>query len=488
MMVPAPDEVVPAERLGRIHFVGIGGVGMAPLARIMLGRALPVSGSDVKDTAVVRSLRELGATVAIGQAPENLADVDTVVVSTDIPEGNIEVVEARRLGLRLLHRASALAALMPGTRAVAGTHGKTTTTSMVTVALRHCDADPSFVIGGELASTGESGYAGTGDVLVVEADESDGTFLHYAPHVAVITNIELDHPDHFADLAQVRDEFQRFADRLAADGVLVACADDEAAREVAAATAERGVRVLTYGAAEDADVRLGELGTVGGFPSFRLHVSAAAAVAGTGGAAAAAAARSAEPTVLAPVTLSVPGRYNALNAAAAFTVGLSLGFPADILLEGLSSFGGARRRMELKGEANGIRVYDDYSHHPTEVIAALSAARELAGAGRVVAAFQPHRYFRTRTFLHEFGPALAGADAVVVLEVYSHGESPIPGVSGSVIAAETGLGPDDCVFEPDLARVADRLTAFARPGDLIVTIGAGDITEVGPRLLALLSE
>ena len=479
MRFPAPEQNLPAEQLGRIHFVGIGGVGMAPLARTMLGRRLPVSGSDIKDTATVQGLRALGAAIAIGQAPENLAGVDTVVVSNDIPESNVEVVAARGLGLRVLHRASALASLMPGTRsvAVAGTHGKTSTTSMIAVALRHAGLDPSFVIGGELGDTGESGHAGSGDVLVVEADESDGTIVYYAPDIAVITNIELDHPDHFADVAQVHAAFHAFAERLAPEtGVLVACADDQAAREVAAAAAARGVRVLTYGAADDADVRVEDVTIVDGFPRFSLRVQPGAA----------AASATSLPLDLDPITLSVPARHNALNAAAAFAVGLALGVDPQLYLDGLASFGGARRRMQFLGEVRGVRVYDDYGHHPTEIAAILTAARELAGTGRVVAAFQPHRYFRTNTFLHEFGPALNGADIAVVLEVYSHGEAPIPGVSGAVIAAETGLPAGDSIFEPDFDAVPDRLAALARPGDLVVTIGAGDITEIGPRLIKLL--
>jgi UDP-N-acetylmuramate--alanine ligase len=476
MRFPAPEQNIPADQLGRIHFVGIGGVGMAPLARTMLGRRLPVSGSDIKDTATVQALRALGASIAIGQAPENLAGVDTVVVSTDIPETNVEVVAARDLGLRVLHRASALASLMPGTRsvAVAGTHGKTTTTSMIAVALRHAGLDPSFVIGGELGDTGESGHAGTGDVLVIEADESDGTFVHYAPDIAVVTNIELDHPDHFADVAQVLAEFHAFADRLAPrHGILVACVDDPAVREVATATAARGVRVLTYGAAEDADLRVEDVTTVGGYPRFRLRVKAGV----TGPADA--------DLVHGPITLSVPVRHNALNAAAAFAVGLALGVDPERYLEGLAGFVGARRRMQFLGEVRGVRVYDDYGHHPTEIASILTAARELAGEGRVVAAFQPHRYFRTSTFLHEFGPALGGADVAVVLEVFSHGEAPIPGVSGAVIAAETGLPAGDSIFEPEFDAVPGRLAELARPGDLVVTIGAGDITEIGPRLIKL---
>jgi len=465
---PAPADVIPAADLGRIHLVGIGGVGMAPLARAMLGRGLPLSGSDIKDSATVGELRALGASIAIGQAPENLDGVDTVVVSGDIPVDNVEVVEAKARGLRVLHRASALAALMPGYRsvAVAGTHGKTTTSSMVTVALRHAGLDPSFVIGGEIGTTGESGHAGSGDVLIAEADESDGTFTHYRPDISVITNIELDHPDHFADVVQVRAEFQDFADRLRPGGTLVCYGDDPAARAIADRTAARGVRVLTYGAGEDVDIRVTDVGTVGGFPTFKLVIAG---------------------ETLGPVTLSVPARHNALNAAASFGVALALGVDVKPYLEGVAGFSGARRRMQLLGEASGVKVYDDYGHHPTEIASVLSAARELAGEGRVIAAFQPHRYFRTNTFLHEFGPALGGADVVVVLDVYAHGEKPIPGVGGDVIAAETGLPAEASVFEPDFDRVPQRLAELAGPGDLVVTVGAGDVTEIGPRLLKLLA-
>ena len=465
---PAPAEVVPAAELGRIHLVGIGGVGMAPLARAMLGRGLPLSGSDIKDSATVRELRDLGATIAIGQAPENLDGVDTVVVSGDIPADNVEVVEAQARGLRVMHRASALASLMPGWRsvAVAGTHGKTTTSSMVAVALRHAGLDPSFVIGGEIGQTGESGHAGSGDILVAEADESDGTFTHYRPDVSVITNIELDHPDHFADVVQVRAEFQDFADRLRPGGTLVCYADDPEARAIAERTAARGVRVLTYGLGEDVDIRVTGLGSAGGFPTFTLVTAA---------------------DTYGPITLSVPARHNALNAAAALGVALALGVDVKPYLEGVAGFSGARRRMQFLGEASGVKVYDDYGHHPTEIASVLSAARELAGEGRVVVAFQPHRYFRTNTFLHEFGPALGGADVVVVLDVYAHGETPIPGVGGDVIAAETGLPAAASVFEPDFDRVPQRLAELAAPGDLVVTVGAGDVTEIGPRLLKLLA-
>jgi len=462
-VVLAPNEILPADQLGRIHFVGIGGVEMAPLARIMVSRGLPVTGSDIVESATVKALQELGATVVMGQAPENLDGVDTVVVATDMPKDNVEVVDARRRGLRMMNRAAALASLMPGTRAVAvvGTQGRTMTTSMIATALRHVGADPSFIIGGELTSTGERGYAGKGDVLVAEAN---GIFPH-APHVAVITHMELDHSDHHASVAQTHEEFAKFAEQLTTDGILIVCIDDEAARKVAEATTARGVRVLTYGTAEGADVRVTEIGTVGGFPIFRLRGPLGAEYE--------------------PVSLSIPGRYNALNSAGAFTVALGLGYEAEPVLESLSGFGGVRRRMEFKGEAKGIRVYDDSSHHPTDVDAALTAARDLVGNGRVIVAFQTH-HFHNHAILREFGPVLGAADAVVVLEAFSHGDGPIPDVTAAVVAAETGLPTERSFFEPNSADVAQRLSDLAESGDVVVTIGVGDLTRIGPEFLSLL--
>jgi UDP-N-acetylmuramate--alanine ligase len=467
MMVPAPDKVLPAEQLGRVHFVGIGGVGMSSIARIMLGRGLPVSGSDVKETRMLAALRALGADIHLSQAPENLEGVDTVVVSTAIREENVEVVEARRRGLRIVHRASALASLMDGycSVAVAGTHGKTTTTSMLTVALQSCGADPSFAIGGQLNESGTNGHAGSGDVFVAEADESDGTFLYYAPSVAIVTNVELDHADYYGSLEDVHAAFEKFVDRIDPAGFLVTCADDPGAARLAEVARARGVDVRTYGTDPSADVRITDLWLKDGYASFDLVVHG---------------------TRAGQLDLRVPGTHNARNAAAAFAAGFGLDQPADRLLHGLAQFSGARRRMELKGEARGVRVFDDYMHHPTEVRVMMDAYRAIAGGGRLLVVFQPHRYSRTQAFLHEFGPALGGADAVVVMGVYGSGEEPIPGVSGAVIAADVPLPAGQVIYEPSWSAVAGRVAELARPGDLVVTAGPGDVTMIGPELLAKL--
>ena len=468
LSLPVCGEVVPAEELGKVHFVGIGGVGMSSLARIYVARGIPVSGSDVKENREVVALRALGARVAVGNAGENLDGADTVVVSTAIREDNPEVVEARRRGLRVVHRAQALAATMEGRRsvAVAGTHGKTTTTSMLTVALQHAGADPSFAIGGSLNESGANAHNGSGDVFVAEADESDGSFLCYTPSMAVVTNVEPDHLDFFSDAAAVEAAFAAFADRVLPGGVLVTCADDPGARRLAEHARTRGLEVRTYGESDDADVHVAELEARGAGVSFSLVERGRRR--GT-------------------VRLKVPGRHNALNAAGAYTAGAVLGVPASELREGLELFTGTRRRFELKGVAGGVRVYDDYAHHPTELVATLEAARAVAGEGRLVVAFQPHRYSRTMAFREEFGAALAGADSVVVMDVYAAGEDPVPGATGAAVAAAVPLPAERVGFEPSWSAVAARLAERARPGDLVLTLGAGDVTMIGPEVLDLLA-
>jgi UDP-N-acetylmuramate--alanine ligase len=468
--VQAPEDVAetPAEALGRVHFVGIGGAGMSGIARIMLARGVPVTGSDAKDSRVVGSLRALGATVHIGHAAEHVHGADTVVVSSAIRERNPELAGARARGLRVLPRAAALASVMVGSRAVAvaGTHGKTTTTSLLTVALQHCGADPSFAIGGQLNESGANAHNGSGDIFVAEADESDRSFLLYAPHVAIVTNVEADHLDEYADGDAVDEAFERFVDRLRPGGFLVACADDPGARRLVGFARERGLDVRTYGEADDADLRVEALALRGGRPQFEVVVTGLR---------------------LGRLSLQIPGRHNALNAAAALAAGLGLGFSFGELREGLAGFTGTRRRFELKGVAAGVTVYDDYAHHPTELLAVLSAAREVAGRGRVVAAFQPHRYSRTAAFRQEFGDALALADEVVVMEVYGAGEDPVPGASGASVAAAVPLPPERVVFEPSWSAVAGHLVERARPGDLVLTMGAGDITMIGPEVLGQLA-
>jgi UDP-N-acetylmuramate--alanine ligase len=463
--------VPPADRLGHVHFVGIGGVGMAGIARIMLERGVPVSGSDAADSATLQALAGLGARVHVGHDAAHVAGADTVVVTSAARETNPELVEARRLGLLVLHRSQALAALMHGRRAVAvaGTHGKTTTTSMLTVALRHAGADPSFAIGGELTEGGDSAHQGAGEVFVAEADESDGSFLLYEPTVAVVTNVEPDHLDHYGTADAVSAAFDAFAERVLPGGVVVACADDPGSAHVA--TGVRGRRgptgVRTYGVLESADVRVVGLDASGPGVRFGLRAEGLPEVA---------------------LTLRVPGVHNALDAAAAWAAGTWLGHDPHLLAEGLAGYGGARRRFETKGTVGGVRVLDDYAHHPSEVAAVLRAVRGVSGDGRVLAVFQPHLYSRTRIFADDFGRALGLADDVVVLDVYGAREDPEPGVTGDLVARAVPLPPGRVAFEPDRDAAVWRLAERAAPGDVVLTLGAGDVTRLGPRLLELLRE
>jgi UDP-N-acetylmuramate--alanine ligase len=457
----------------RVHLIGIGGAGMSALARLMLAQGVPVSGSDAKESRRLSALRALGAQVHVGHGIECLdgePPASVVVASTAIPPTNPEVVEARRRGLPVWTRAEALNAVMAGRQpiAIAGTHGKTTTTSMVTVALQACGEDPSFAIGSELQSSGTNAHWGTGPHFVVEADESDGSFLAITPRVAVVTNVEADHLDHWADLASIEDAFVRFcAATKETDGVAVLCADDPGARRVAERARAEGVRVVTYGTSADADVRIAD--PVASDRGWTFSVMDHGMRRGT-------------------VTLQVPGMHNALNAAAAWAVVSVLGAPVAEAAEGLEAFTGTQRRFELRGQVDGIRVYDDYAHHPTEVEVTLRAAREVAGDGRVVVAFQSHRYTRTSIFALDFGRALGLADEVVVLEVYSAGEQPIPGASGAVIAAAVPLPADRVHFEPSWAQVPRVVVERARTGDVVLTMGAGDVGLLAPQIVEMLRE
>ena len=482
-MIPDRSIEVPAaERLGRVHFVGIGGIGMSGIARLLRARGLEVSGSDATDSEVMAGLRDLGITAHVGHDAGHLDGASTVVVSSAIREGNPELVEARRRGLLVLHRSQALAALMAGRRvvAVAGTHGKTTTTSMVTVGLRAAGLDPSFAIGGELPDGGSNAGDGSGDVLVAEADESDGSFLLYAPAVAVVTNVEPDHLDHYGTAEAVEAAFDAFCARIVPGGTLVIGLDDPGARRlldrVRPDLVDRGVLVVGYGESEDADLRVGELSLDGEGPRF---IVTGAQVAGrrTGGAAA--------DRGLA-VTLRVPGRHNVLDATAALAACVAVGAEPAGVLDGLAAFRGARRRFEARGRAAGVRVIDDYAHHPTEVEALLRAAREVAGSGRVVAVFQPHLFSRTRIFAADFGRALGLADEVVVMDVYPAREDPEPGVTGALVAERVPLPAARVDFVPERSMVASAVASRARAGDVVLTVGAGDVTALAPEILAAL--
>jgi UDP-N-acetylmuramate--alanine ligase len=469
MKVPVPDRLLPADELGRVHLVGIGGAGLSGIARIMLARGVTVSGSDAQESRTLEVLRDLGARCHVGHAAEHVRDVDTLVVSTAVREDNPEVVEAQRQGLRILPRSAALESVMQGRRvvAVAGTHGKTTTTSLLTVALQHCGADPSFAIGGELTESGTNAHDGAGGLFVAEADESDGAFLVYSPHAAVVTNVEADHLDHYGTEEAYHAAFSAFLDRIAPDGFLVACVDDAGAAALAVKARGRGISTVGVGESAEADVRAEGLVFAGATSTFCVV---------DGG------------RRLGEVSLKIPGRHYVLDAMAALAAGMRLGFAFEDLRRGLESFTGTRRRMELKGEAGGVRVYDSYAHHPNEIAGDLQAARSLAGDGRVVVAFQPHLVSRTRIFGAQMGRALGAADEVVVMDLYVAREEPEPGVDGQMVASHVPLPAERVCSEPSWQAVPRRLVERARPGDLVLTLGAGDVTLVGPKVLELLAE
>ena len=469
-------DLVPAARLGRVHFAGIGGAGMSGIARIMLTRGIVVSGSDARDSALLGELRALGASVYVGHAAGHLGGLgpgDTLVVSSAIRADNPELTEATRRGMRVVHRAAALASVMAGRRviAVAGTHGKTTTTSMLTTVLRDCGADPGYAIGGILTETGLGAEDGAGLDFVAEADESDGSFLLLSPDVAVITNVEADHLDNYGTAAAYRASFGEFVTRISPGGLLVTCADDPGARDLAEAlgpAASSGLRVRSYGESADADYRVTGARTTGMETAVRVEGQP-----GPFG------------IIDVSITLHVPGLHNALNAAAAFATAVELGVAPERAAAALASYRGAARRMEPKGEAGGVRVLDTYAHHPTELAADLRAARAIAGSGRVIAVFQPHLYSRTRIFAAEFGAALALADEVVVLDVYAAREDPEPGVTGKLVADAVPGGSARYVeAAADVPRV---VASFAAPGDLVLTMGAGDVTRLGPLILGAIA-
>ena len=469
MRVPVPDELLPADALGHVHFVGIGGAGLSGIARIMLARGMTVSGSDAKESRAVEALRALGATCYVGHAADHVTGADTLVVSTAVREDNPEVVEAQRLGLRMLPRSAALEAVMQGHQvvAVAGTHGKTTTTSLLTVALQHCGADPSFAIGGDLNESGSNAHDGSGRIFVAEADESDGAFLVYSPYGALVTNVEADHLDNYGTEEAYRAAFTTFLGRIDPAGFLVACVDDPGAADLAEQARARGLSTLGVGESEAADLRAVGLRFAGSTSQFTVVDRG---------------------RPLGEVSLQIPGRHYVLDALAALACGLRLGFPFADLARGLSAFSGTRRRMELKGQVGGVRVYDSYAHHPNEIVGDLQAARSLAGEGRVVVAFQPHMVSRTRIFGHDMGVALGAADDVVVMDIYVAREDPEPGVTGALVADAVPLDPDHVVFERSWSAVAGHLVERARPGDVVLTLGAGDVTLLGPEVLELLGE
>ncbi|MDO5534084.1 MAG: UDP-N-acetylmuramate--L-alanine ligase [Propionibacteriaceae bacterium] len=463
-----PVELVAVDELGPLHFIAIGGAGMSGIARAYAHRGVPVSGSDREDSAALRTLAAAGVRTFVGHDPAQLGEAETVVVSSAIKPGNVELDEAHRRGLRVWHRSAALGALMLGRRGVAitGTHGKTTTTGMVATMLTAVGADPGYVIGSPLAATGQSAALGTGEAFVVEADESDGSYFQYPAEIVVITNIEVDHLDNWGTPQAYVDGFVRLGS-AAGVGTVVMSADEPTSREVAATLRERGRTVVTYGEAPDADVRITDIELTPQATAATLEVD------GQSG----------------RLALAVPGRFNLHNAAAAFAVGRALGHPDAELRAALGTFVGTHRRFEAKGTAEGVRVFDDYAHHPTEVEALLRAARpRVTASGRLVACFQPHLFSRTRDFLDEFAAALTLADVVVIAGIYPAREeaADFPGVTAEALATRVRARGHDAVVVEELADVAGTLAGLVRPDDLVLTIGAGNITTVGPELLVAL--
>ena len=466
------DPVPALGELGRVHLVAIGGAGMSAVARLLLARGVRVSGSDAADSPTLTALRDSGARVDLGHDAAHVDGVDTVVISSAVREDNVELAAARAAGLRVLHRSQALASLMAGTRrvAVAGANGKTTTTSMLVIGLVEAGADPSFASGGEIAQLGTNAALGAGEAFVVEADESDGSFLVYRPHVAVVTNVQPDHLDFYGSLEAVERAYAAFAASVAEGGLVVACSDDPGALALADAALADGRDVVTYGYDEGADLRV--TGTIPdglGTTSVFVHDGTERRL-----------------------RLEVPGAHNVLDACAAYLAAVvGLGADPGAVLAGLAGFLGARRRFEVVGEVDGVTVVDDYAHNPPKVAAVVGTAAEIvarSGSGRLHVVFQPHLYSRTRDFAQEFARALAPADTVVLLDVYGAREQPVEGITSSLIGdpltdlpgerrVVVGASPDDAVAA---------LVATAGPGDLELTVGAGDVTRLAPRVLEAL--
>ena len=456
------------ERIKQVHFIGVGGVGMSGIARVAHDQGMQVSGSDIKESRYTKQLREAGITVFIGQKAENIPEGDPVVViSTAILENNPELIEARRRGLEIWHRAQMLAHLGVGldTLAVAGTHGKTTTSSMLASALDALGADPTFLIGGIVRAYGTNAHSGTGDHYVVEADESDKSFTYLSPKAVLVTNIEADHLDHYKDLDEIYDKFHDFMGLVPEDGVIVACGEEPHVVEIARS---EGRRMYTYGFNEGCDVRITSYEPHGIGSRYTAVMPDGTQVEGT--------------------IKQNPGRHNVLNATGVVTLLWALGFDAAKVAQALSGFAGVRRRFDLVGEVGGVTVVDDYAHHPTEIAATISAAAGL-GYKHVHVLFQPHRYSRAPLFtqvLHdEFGAAFDKADSVTFMDVYPAGEAPVPGVSGktflNVVLEHEGHPQAD--FVAHRVDVVPHLMDKLQPGDLVITMGAGDVTAMGPQII-----
>lgn len=449
-------------KIEKIHFIGIGGIGMSGIAEVLLNLGFKVTGSDLRKTDITARLERLGARVFYGHGPENIEDVHVVVTSSAVRADNPEVQEAKRRLIPVIQRAEMLAELMrmKFSVAVAGAHGKTTTTSLVASVLRNAGLDPTCVIGGRLNSIGTNAKLGSGQYLVAEADESDGSFLLLFPSLAVVTNIDLEHLDHYKDLDEIKAAFLAFMNKVPFFGVVIVCIDNE---NLASLIPSLKRRHVTYGLSEKAELRAVNLRHEGFSTRFDvLHKN----------------------EKLGEITLSTPGVHNVVNALAAIAVGMELNVTFDVMQDALGQFGGIHRRLELKCDKD-IKLIDDYGHHPTEIKATLSAIRSM-WKGRVLVAFQPHRYSRTKALLDEFVTSFDDADTLIITEIYAASEDRIDGISGSLLADRIRSGGHrNVMFVPTKEEIIDAVTNMAGPGDMVVTLGAGDIYKIGEELSAL---
>lgn len=448
-------------KVKRIHFVGIGGIGMSGIAEVLLNLGYKISGSDVVSSETTRRLRNMGAQVAIGHAPDNIGNADVVVTSTAVKADNPEVLEAHRKNVPVIPRAEMLAELlkMKFSIAVSGSHGKTSTTSMLSAILAQGGLDPTMVIGGKLASIGSNARLGDGDIIVAEADESDGSFLKLSPVIAAITNIDREHLDYYPGIEEIKTAFLTFANIVPFYGCTVICIDDENVRSIAGSIKRR---VITYGIGDPADYRASDIQLLETKTVYRLSYRG---------------------EDLGEIKLTVPGLFNVYNSLAAIAIGRELGLDADTIREGLAAFTGVQRRLELKGQAGGITVVDDYGHHPTEIMATLSAARQ-RWKGRLIVVFQPHRFTRTRALFDEFSRSFQDADVLIVNDIYPASEEPIAGINSAALWAAIKENGHPCVeYIAQKQKTVDYLMSQARPGDTIITLGAGGVYKTGEAFL-----
>ena len=445
----------------RIHFVGIGGIGMSGIAEVLLNLGYSVSGSDLTESDTTQRLSSLGARIHYGHRESNLETADVVVTSTAVKTDNPEVREAHRRNIPVIPRAEMLAELlkMKFSVAVSGMHGKTTTTSMVSTILAHGGLDPTMVIGGKLSSIGSNARLGDGEVIVAEADESDGSFLKLSPTIAVITNIDREHLDYYRDIDDIKEAFVRFANIVPFYGVTILCIDDEHVREIFPRIKRR---TITYGLAAGADYQAKNVSLEGPESRYTLYHKGVR---------------------LGEITLHVPGLFNVLNSMAAFAVARELDMAFDAIRAGLAAYHGVQRRLEVKGEVGGVTVVDDYGHHPTEILATLKAARQL-WKGRLIVVFQPHRYTRTRALYKEFLTCFPDADELVLMDIYPASEPPIEGVTSfNLFKGIEAVGHRNARYIPSADGIVSHLLEIARPGDVIITQGAGSVWKVGMEFL-----